>query len=221
MSESAAIAQRARTDEQKQVRRQMILDAADDLFDEVGFEAFSMAEVGRRAGVVKGTLYLYFETREEVLLSLHCEKLAAWRIRIEDELSAGLEDRDFVRVIYDTAYADPGFLILRSRLGSVIEHNVSHDTLIDAKRFMAREFTELAQAVAERLNLSADQSFQALSAFASLLLGVSQVDSGPELDESRIPEDVLQFMQAFSSRELFESNARHILVGIRNEEPLP
>ena len=51
--------------------------------------------------------------------------------------------------------------------------------------------------------------------------GVSQVDSGPELDESRLPEDVLQFMQAFSSRDLFESNARHILVGIRNEEPLP
>ena len=62
---------RARTDEQKSLRRQSILDAAESLFREGGFEAFSMAKLAKLTGVVKGTLYLYFETREEVFLVLY------------------------------------------------------------------------------------------------------------------------------------------------------
>ena len=58
---------RARTDEQKLLRRQSILDAAEKLFREGGFESFSMAKLAKLTGVVKGTLYLYFETREEVV----------------------------------------------------------------------------------------------------------------------------------------------------------
>ena len=58
---------RARTDEQKLLRRQSILDAAEKLFREGGFESFSMTKLAKLTGVVKGTLYLYFETREEVV----------------------------------------------------------------------------------------------------------------------------------------------------------
>ena len=42
---------------------------------EGGFEAFSMAKLAKLTGVVKGTLYLYFETREEVFLVLYNQKM--------------------------------------------------------------------------------------------------------------------------------------------------
>ncbi len=66
---------RARTQEQKNLRRLEILDAAEKHFHEVGYEAFSMASLAKLAGVVKGTLYLYFKTREEVFLTLHTRSL--------------------------------------------------------------------------------------------------------------------------------------------------
>jgi AcrR family transcriptional regulator len=217
LASSPAIARRARSDAQKHLRRKTILDAADALFSEVGFEAFSMAELGRRAGVVKGTLYLYFGTREEVLLALHCDKLGAWRRRIEAALADMSDDESFAAAFYSAAYAQPGLLSLMSRLDSVIEHNVSLDALIQAKRLMAAELDSLAQRMAERLDLSYEQSYKALMALAPLLLGVSQIDSGPRLDELEVPEDVRAFTRAFSSRELFIDNARRILTGIRRE----
>src|SRR5437763_9530179 len=46
-------------DEESSKRRQ-ILDAARKLFLDLGFDAASMGEIARAAGVSKGTLYVYF-----------------------------------------------------------------------------------------------------------------------------------------------------------------
>ncbi|MDH5541093.1 MAG: TetR/AcrR family transcriptional regulator, partial [Rhizobacter sp.] len=51
----------------KQARPQELLDAALDLFVEKGFAATRTEEVAKRAGVSKGTLYLYYPSKEELL----------------------------------------------------------------------------------------------------------------------------------------------------------
>jgi AcrR family transcriptional regulator len=217
MSKPAAIAQRARTDEQKALRRRAILESADVHFAAVGFEAFSMAELARLAGVVKGTLYLYFETREEVLLALFGEKLEAWVAGLTAGVSADAADSGFASAFYDSAYTDPTFLPLLSRLDSVIEHNVSLDRLIDAKRTMAGAFDTLSNTLAPWLGLSPTQTYDAIASLGSLLLGVSQLDAGPTVEENALPEDVRRFMSAFSSRDLFLTNACRMLAGIRGD----
>ena len=52
------------------VRRQAILEAALTVFAEHGYEAARLDEVARRAGVAKGTLYLYFKDKEALFESL-------------------------------------------------------------------------------------------------------------------------------------------------------
>jgi AcrR family transcriptional regulator len=54
----------------KQARPQEILDAALDLFAERGFAATRLEDVAARAGVTKGTVYLYFKTKEELFEAL-------------------------------------------------------------------------------------------------------------------------------------------------------
>lgn len=51
-------------------RPQEILEAALAVFVERGFAAARLEEVARRAGVSKGTLYLYFSSKEELLQAL-------------------------------------------------------------------------------------------------------------------------------------------------------
>jgi AcrR family transcriptional regulator len=51
-------------------RRQAILDAALSVFAEHGFEAARLDDVASRAGVAKGTLYLYFEHKEALFEEL-------------------------------------------------------------------------------------------------------------------------------------------------------
>jgi AcrR family transcriptional regulator len=53
-----------------EVRREQILDAAARVFTEKGPSAATMDEVAAAAGVAKGTLYLYFESKERLLLGL-------------------------------------------------------------------------------------------------------------------------------------------------------
>jgi len=54
----------------KEARPEEILDAALELFTEKGFSSTRMIDVARKAGISKGTLYLYFESKENIFQAL-------------------------------------------------------------------------------------------------------------------------------------------------------
>lgn len=47
-----------------------ILDAAYELFGSGGFYETKMSEVAERAGIAKGTVYLYFKSKEELFMAV-------------------------------------------------------------------------------------------------------------------------------------------------------
>lgn len=61
---------RARTAEAKEERRAIILKAALDVFYEKGFSAAGTDDIAERAGISKGTLYLYFSSKDELFEAL-------------------------------------------------------------------------------------------------------------------------------------------------------
>lgn len=50
--------------------RRRLLEAAEEVFGELGFRRASIAEIVRRAGVAQGTFYLYFDSKEEIFRAL-------------------------------------------------------------------------------------------------------------------------------------------------------
>jgi AcrR family transcriptional regulator len=56
--------------EDRETREQAILDAALDVFAEKGFAASRLDDVAARAGVAKGTIYLYFASKEALFEGL-------------------------------------------------------------------------------------------------------------------------------------------------------
>lgn len=73
----------ARRSRRKDARPGELLAAALDLFVEKGFAATRVEEVAQRAGVSKGTLFLYFSSKEELFKAVVRENLsgrfAEWR----------------------------------------------------------------------------------------------------------------------------------------------
>lgn len=79
-------------------KRQQILDGAREMFLKKGFDASSMQDVARTAKVSKGTLYVYFDSKEamfEALVQSECGRLhkvvceiAAGTGSVEEELRA-------------------------------------------------------------------------------------------------------------------------------------
>ncbi len=61
----------------KEARPQELLDAALELFVEKGFAATRAEEVAQRAGVSKGTLYLYYPSKEELFKAVVRQNLGS------------------------------------------------------------------------------------------------------------------------------------------------
>lgn len=61
----------------KEARPQELLDAALEVFVERGFAAARTDDVAQRAGVSKGTLYLYYPSKEDLLKAVITHSLAA------------------------------------------------------------------------------------------------------------------------------------------------
>ena len=64
LTRSAEVAPKTAAD--NNAKRRQILDGARAVFLAQGFDAASMGEIARAAGVSKGTLYVYFENKEEL-----------------------------------------------------------------------------------------------------------------------------------------------------------
>ena len=60
---------------QRQERRAAILEAAIDTFAQRGFHHARVSDVARQAGVADGTIYLYFKSKDDLLISLFEEKM--------------------------------------------------------------------------------------------------------------------------------------------------
>jgi AcrR family transcriptional regulator len=72
----AAPEAQARRERRKEARPGELLEAALDLFVEKGFAATRAEEVAARAGVSKGTLFLYFPSKEELFKAVVRENIS-------------------------------------------------------------------------------------------------------------------------------------------------
>ena len=70
-------------------KRERILDAATDLFGSRPYHKVLLSDVASTAGVGKGTLYLYFESKDELYLSVLFRGFAQLLERVRDTLASG------------------------------------------------------------------------------------------------------------------------------------
>src|SRR6266487_3522129 len=78
--------QRARSEEQREARRQAILGAAAAMLAEMPVAEVTLNELSRRAGLAKSNVLRYFESREAVLLELLDSAWQDWLARLDAEL---------------------------------------------------------------------------------------------------------------------------------------
>ena len=80
-------------------RRDLILNAAARLFAEKGFHRTTTRDIAQAADVSEGTLYNYFETKDELLMGIMSELVESQQIdtRLEDGLPS--DARDFLQAM--------------------------------------------------------------------------------------------------------------------------
>ena len=67
---------------------QQIVDAAVRVFARNGYYNSRVSDIAREAGIASGTIYLYFKTKDEILVTLFREKMARFVARVRREISS-------------------------------------------------------------------------------------------------------------------------------------
>jgi len=145
--------QRARKPEEKELRRQAVLEAARELLSEVAASELSLSELARRSGISKPNLYRYFESREEVLLQVWVEEvrllseaLAASFATVKPGNSDGI-----AQAVVEAFDAQPMLCELTALIAPVLERNLSAKAIVSAKTTLARLTLHIAELMHARL----------------------------------------------------------------------
>ena len=146
--------QRARSAEQRAVRRSAILATAAAMLSEMPVADLSLNELSRRVGLAKSNVLNYFESREAVLLELSSAELTTWVDNLETALAdirppAPLDERaeQLVEAVVRTLAGRPVFCDLISAQASVLERNISTETALTFKRAAAVAYARMIDVV--------------------------------------------------------------------------
>ncbi len=133
---------RKRTDD----KRERILRAAVKVFAKKGFYASRVSEIARAAGVADGTIYLYFDSKDDLLESLFEDRMERLFTVLRAELAKHPTARARLRTLIELQL---GLLEGQRELAEVITVNLRQSTRLlrqyGSKRFV--EYLELMAAV--------------------------------------------------------------------------
>src|ERR1700741_4510159 len=122
--------------ESKEARRRAILESAVRVFAENGFFAARIRDIAAGAGVAEGTIYLYFEGKDDLLLTAFREKVAEFVASVREVLDSGrpFEERlaRFIQLQFESIEAQPALatvLLLESRQSSKFYGGAARDRL--------------------------------------------------------------------------------------------
>jgi AcrR family transcriptional regulator len=127
--------QRARSDEQRQIRRQAILRVAADMVAQMPVADLSLNELSRRVGLAKSNVLRYFESREAILLELLDSAWRDWLGRLAVALPRGVDASAPVSTRYQQIASTIAASLVDDRLfcelisvsSAVLERNISPD----------------------------------------------------------------------------------------------
>jgi len=127
--------QRAVAVEDKELRRHSILDAAESLFLAHPDRMASVAEVAAAARLAKGTVYLYFPAKEEMLLALHERHVEAFFAELFALLrGAGpLGFGEIFEVARRLIVRRPGYLDLTARCLGLMDREIPVERALEFK----------------------------------------------------------------------------------------
>ena len=195
---------RARSDDAKRARRQFILSTTDQLLRHEGFDAFTMSKLAAATDLAKGTLYLYFAAREELVLALYTDLHDGWIHRfIASEKQMVTPDYDALCVrFYQSFVADALLVDLAARVTSGLEPHVPLAAWVTAKQAQMRSAKRFGGMFCQIFGCDPAQAQRLAWAFLAALSGAQQraIDVDGRAD---MPADLQKLSVVMTSREVF------------------
>lgn len=140
---------RAINEQDKLIKREAILDAAQALWVNNTGCVSKMDELAKKSGMAKGTLYLYFRSKDEVLLALHERDLSQFFDRLiqRAEQPEAVTIEEFVDIFIRSIGSSPTFLPLSSYCHGLMEKQIPQEAALEFKIKVSRHIGLTVQAL--------------------------------------------------------------------------
>lgn len=184
------------------------------MIDESGFDGVTMSALAKRAGLAKGTLYLYVRSKEELFLLLFVqamEQVVAW---FKDNAKPDDSAAHLAHLMTVNAQTTPLFLPLFARLVAVIEANVADEPLFAAKRKLLALGQEWGEHLGFVIGAAPDQAEALSRTLMMTMLGAAQFDITAHRDPEGLPDDMREAFATHAFGPNFERSARLILEAV-------
>ena len=130
--------QRATNSEDKLAKRQVIQTAALQMFKRTSYNEVTMSAIADKTKLAKGTLFLYFPTKEELFLALMEAQLIEWFDAVDTQLDA-LKEKSISAVaslFADSLDERAEFTRLLAIHSTILEQNVSYESIFKHKQLI-------------------------------------------------------------------------------------
>ena len=177
---------------QKESRRQAILDCALQLFQEVPYADLRMADLAKRVGLGKGTLYLSFPTKEALFLAVLQLEMGSWFLAACDRLARTPVDTE-PRLVADALVQEllrrPMLPKLHALLYNVLEPNVPLEEAVAFARFLKRGVMAVGEQLERVLTgLPRGRGAAYVIRFNTLVMGNQLMSSRPPMVRGALRE---------------------------------
>lgn len=189
------------TPAEKLAKKQLIAASASKLFQKHNFNAISMAQIARKSGVAKGTLFNYFKTKENIFMYLLLsgyqdylqEVLKRWQekpgLTTWNELTTFLTTENHLLI-----HQKADLLRLNALRGPILEAAADREQTLLGRQKLYQINRDLGRAIASRIpELSvkdASHLFVIQSAIISGLMNMMNLD---EFNHDQLPVDFKVF----------------------------
>jgi AcrR family transcriptional regulator len=95
---------RSLKEKQRQERETLILEAAEEVLMEKGYYETSMDEIAARVGIAKGTVYLHFPSKEDLVVAIFQRDMEKLLQLIKTTISSSLTPREKTEIILEQLY---------------------------------------------------------------------------------------------------------------------
>jgi TetR/AcrR family fatty acid metabolism transcriptional regulator len=139
---------RSLKEKQRLERENLILQVAEEVFHEKGYHDTSMEEIAARVGVAKGTVYLHFPSKEDLVIAIFTRDIQKFSQAVDETINTESKLSARAKLEAILYFLCSGFYRKRAQLLYTIEQSVElRRTFVEKKGRMRQIWEQLAQRI--------------------------------------------------------------------------
>lgn len=216
------IKQRAISPTQKAERRRAILDIALELNNYKSFSEINMSEIAKKAGIAKGTLFLYFNTKEELFLTLAMDAYQKWFEATDSGIERLLQAKitnsidEIIKVFHASFNLSPILIKLIGIVGSVLEQNISYSSALNFKLTLIKNTVHTGSLLEQYFTfLKPGEGVNLLLRIQALAIGFQNLAEPAPIVREVLENEKLDIFKLNFDDQLF-SSIKLLLIGLKN-----